>query len=995
MRVQKIVEFAGLLALALFACGPIRAATFGRAISIGGQASDIALDESRGVLYVANFTAGRIDVVTLADNAIRTSLHVAAAPSSLALSPDGRYLLAAHFGNTQAPASSGNAITIWDRIGDGRQTFALPDPPLGVAFGADGLALVATTTTFLLLDPASGRADFLASIAALTANSIPAAPGTPPVQIVAAAMAGSGDGRYIFGLADTIQFRYEVSTRQLTVSGYTATPAMGPRVVSAARDGSLFAAGWGVFNRNGVLVAQFPNATGALAVGSHAIDSGAGIVYAQIPDASASAAAAPTLTIADADNLTVRERLQLPENLAGRALLNAAADTLYAVSESGVLVLPVGSLNAAHRLAADRQDLVFTGNFCQRGFLSKTFELTDPGGGQTTFALSSDLPGVSIVPASGRTPATIQVRVDPTAFLDRRGTVSGLLHITSREAVNLPVPVRLLVSSQRPDERGWSTDVPGTLVDLLADPIRDRFYILRQDRNQLLVFDGSDLSMIATLRTGSTPTRMAFTADNGRLLVGHDNSRLAYVYDLDTLTALPPVVFPPGHYPRSIADSGNALLAASRVVGTPPGAIDRIDLRARTATMLPSLGVFQNTVAADTVLAATPNGASILAVSADGTVLLYQASVDSFTVSRKLATALAGAYAASADSQFAAGNNLLNASLVPLATWTGPEFPAGFAFVDGEGLRLSGPRPSTAAASVIERVELATGGRFHSTRLVEAPVVSAGASVFTRTLAALANRRSVIALTTSGFTALPWNFDAAVAPPSIRAVVNAASLTSELAPGSLISVMGTNLSPTNIATSAIPLPTAIGESCLVVNGSAIPMLFVSPEQINAQLPLHLSGKATMTLYTPGGASDDYFVQIQPVAPGIFQNGTAGPLTGIPAVVKASNQQLVTPTNPIHSGDALTIYATGLGATSPEVDAGLPGPASPLAFTVVAPEVSLGGLPLTVGYAGLAPGLVGVYQINTRAPGKAPEGDQVPLTVSQSGVTASVRVRVVD
>jgi uncharacterized protein (TIGR03437 family) len=330
-----------------------------------------------------------------------------------------------------------------------------------------------------------------------------------------------------------------------------------------------------------------------------------------------------------------------------------------------------------------------------------------------------------------------------------------------------------------------------------------------------------------------------------------------------------------------------------------------------------------------------------------------------------------------------------------VATWSGPEFFAGFAFAGGQGLRLSGPAGTTAASSLIERVELSAGNRMGPTRVAEQPLVLGGGSVFTRTLAPLANGTALIALTASGFTALAWNFDAAVIPPSIDRVVNAANLGSLVAPGSLISVFGANLNPTNIATTEIPLPTAIGESCLTVNGSAIPMLFASPAQINAQMPLHLEGRVTMTLYTPGGTSDDYFMNIQPVAPGIFQSGTAGPLTGIPAVVKASNQELVTPSNPIHSGDVIVIYATGLGGTSPEVEAGLPGPWTPPALAVVAPDVQLGGMPLAVSYAGLAPGEVGVYQINAQVPARAPIGNQVPLTITQAGVVASVSVRVVD
>ena len=59
--------------------------TFGKVVSIGGEASDLALDPTRGVLYIANFTANRIDVMSLASNTIQTSINVAAQPNSIAI----------------------------------------------------------------------------------------------------------------------------------------------------------------------------------------------------------------------------------------------------------------------------------------------------------------------------------------------------------------------------------------------------------------------------------------------------------------------------------------------------------------------------------------------------------------------------------------------------------------------------------------------------------------------------------------------------------------------------------------------------------------------------------------------------------------------------------------------------------------------------------------------------------------------------------------------
>ena len=67
--------------------GTLCAGTFGKVVSVGGHASDLALDEGRGVLYIANFTANRIDVMSLANNTIQTSINVPPQPSSPANRP--------------------------------------------------------------------------------------------------------------------------------------------------------------------------------------------------------------------------------------------------------------------------------------------------------------------------------------------------------------------------------------------------------------------------------------------------------------------------------------------------------------------------------------------------------------------------------------------------------------------------------------------------------------------------------------------------------------------------------------------------------------------------------------------------------------------------------------------------------------------------------------------------------------------------------------------
>ncbi|MCL4219316.1 MAG: hypothetical protein KJ052_20230, partial [Candidatus Hydrogenedentes bacterium] len=132
----------------------------------------------------------------------------------------------------------------------------------------------------------------------------------------------------------------------------------------------------------------------------------------------------------------------------------------------------------------------------------------------------------------------------------------------------------------------------------------------------------------------------------------------------------------------------------------------------------------------------------------------------------------------------------------------------------------------------------------------------------------------------------------------------------------------------------------------------------------------------------------------PAAPSIFHSGTAGPNSNLPTIYR-SNNSLVTISNPIHRGETITIYLTGLGKTWPAVETGMPAPADPPAASLVAPTVTLGGVSLDVKFAGLAPGQVGVYQIEAGVPITISTGLSIPLLISQGGSTTSVEVRVVE
>lgn len=975
------------LAIAVLAAATAAAAPFGKAVAIGGHAADLALDEGRGVLYVANFTANRIDVMSLSDNSIQRSINVAAQPSSLAISPDGQYLVVVHFGNFAAPASPRNSLTVINLNDETRQTFSLGSAPIGVAFGIDNRALIVTTSEFVLFDPTDGSSQVLDTISGVVAKTLPQPPATFPTTIKSASLGVSGDGLSIYGFGENVTFKYDVLLRRIIPGGYRSSTPIGPRAVSVNQDGTRHLVGWLMIDNDGRFVGTFQQPTGSLDIGGTVFDSSRGLVYAQIPERGESS---PILKVADSDNLTIRERLNLPENLSGRAVISGDGNTVYSISESGIVVLPVGSLDRAPRVRAVEKDLQFRGSFCDRNAPAQVLTIVDASGGNVPFSLSSSDPGVRFFPQTGVTPATVRVSVDTNAFAANKGTTTANIQINAPGAVNLPDPVRVLINNREPDQRGTSFTIPGKLVDVVTDPLRDRFYVVRNNTNEVLVFDSNTYVQIAALRTATSPLQAAITFDRRYLLVVGDGANVVNVYDLETLQKLTDVIV--RGVPHTIATSANAILL-HEIDAEGKGHISRVDLSAGRATWYDTLGIYDNKdYPIDTFMVGSPNGDSIVIASGNGTLMLYSAVADTFTISRKNSTPLSGPVAASPFGQYVVGDLLLNSSLVPVRTLeTGTGKSAGFAFVDQIGLRSTSP--SASSPGVIQRVNLQSGEGIRPTRLVESPNVTAtNTPSFNRTIAPLTNRQAIVVLSQSGFTVLPWVYDTAVAPPRIERVVNAADMTQPVAPSGLVTIFGQNLSPINLAASAGPLPTSLGESCLQVNGLNIPVLFVSPTQINAQLPA-VEGSTTLRLATPSGISDNFNLTVLPAAPAVFRVNVGS--EGWPAIIRASNGLVTTPSNPVRRGDTLTIYATGLGRTSPEVGSGEPAPRDPLAGVVTPLVITLGGVPLEVTFAGLTPGEVGVYQINVNVNHQVPLGLSIPLAISQGGSSTSLSVRVVN
>ncbi len=225
---------------------------------------------------------------------------------------------------------------------------------------------------------------------------------------------------------------------------------------------------------------------------------------------------------------------------------------------------------------------------------------------------------------------------------------------------------------------------------------------------------------------------------------------------------------------------------------------------------------------------------------------------------------------------------------------------------------------------------------------------------------------------------------------SAEATVNAASYTTALAPGALISIFGRNLALEERQAPGLPLPFEMSRVGLTVNGSRLPLLYVSPTQINAQLPFDMQGRGlTLRLATPN-ALIDILVNVAPTAPAIFTIPTQFGV--VPAVVHA-NGTMVTPASPAETGEFIAVYLTGLGQVDGPLLAGQPAPRSPLLRARAPVDVRVGNVLVAPVFAGLAPDFAGLYQVNLQVP-EVPSGPHalriVAGGVSSNAVTLAVR-----
>jgi uncharacterized protein (TIGR03437 family) len=207
-----------------------------------------------------------------------------------------------------------------------------------------------------------------------------------------------------------------------------------------------------------------------------------------------------------------------------------------------------------------------------------------------------------------------------------------------------------------------------------------------------------------------------------------------------------------------------------------------------------------------------------------------------------------------------------------------------------------------------------------------------------------------------------------------------------LAPGTIVAIYGQNLAAMAQSTTSIPLPNTLNSTSVIIGGTEAPIYFVSPGQINAQIPFELpAGNQYEVIVSANGAlTTPQPIQLSPATPGLaaFSDGTL--------IAQHSNGSLVSQMAPAMGGEYLVVYLAGLGETTVPVASGTASPSSPLAQPSVTPTLTINGAPSPILFAGLTPGLVGLYQMNFQVPTGLPTGD-ITIVVSQNGQSSNQTV----
>jgi uncharacterized protein (TIGR03437 family) len=188
----------------------------------------------------------------------------------------------------------------------------------------------------------------------------------------------------------------------------------------------------------------------------------------------------------------------------------------------------------------------------------------------------------------------------------------------------------------------------------------------------------------------------------------------------------------------------------------------------------------------------------------------------------------------------------------------------------------------------------------------------------------------------------------------------AANFPLELAPRMIVAIYGTQMTSATVT----------------AGGSPLTLFYTSTTQIDALLPDNASGLTSITVQNSGG-QNTVNVYVGAAAPAIFTQNSSG--NGPASALKASDQSLVTSSNPLQPGETVELFATGLGLTTPM---------NGFDYAVQQPAVTVGGVTCPVAFAGAAPNYVGLDQINCTIPAGLASSASTPVVITSGDRTSN-------
>jgi len=227
---------------------------------------------------------------------------------------------------------------------------------------------------------------------------------------------------------------------------------------------------------------------------------------------------------------------------------------------------------------------------------------------------------------------------------------------------------------------------------------------------------------------------------------------------------------------------------------------------------------------------------------------------------------------------------------------------------------------------------------------------------------------------------IKYQFATTAGAPTVTSagIVNGANFASgPVAPGSVISIFGTDFIASAAGATNVPLPNNLGGVSVLINGMPAPLYYVGPGQVNAQVPYGVgSGTANLQVNAPNGTSSTVQFQVAQAVPYLtVSNGRA--------IAVDANNKLITPQNPARVGSTVVVYFTGIGPVNAPVTTGA---GSPTAISTLQNFATIGGVTAPLNYLGLTPQSVGLAQANIRIPNLG-TGDY-PVLINIGGVSSA-------